>query len=213
MLRSTVSKVMWVGRATVFLVGLAVILALVFGAASAAFGANGGNFILGQLNKATAITKLAGNVEGGPTLQVTNNNPAHNSRALHLNSFSGRAPLTVNATAGRATNLNADKVDGSEGEMWAQINENGTADNWKGMTGNSRFAEGVYDIYFAQDVRECAISVTIASHGAPHFPGFIVAYTTDVVPNLVEIRTYDLAEELVDRDFHVVVFCGDHQSA
>jgi hypothetical protein len=33
MLRSVVSKVMWVGRATVFMVGLAVILALLFGAA------------------------------------------------------------------------------------------------------------------------------------------------------------------------------------
>ena len=40
MIRSAVvSKVMWVGRATVFLVGLAVILALVFGTATAAFAA------------------------------------------------------------------------------------------------------------------------------------------------------------------------------
>jgi hypothetical protein len=38
MARSVFGKVMWVGRATVFLVGLAVILALVFGAASVAFG-------------------------------------------------------------------------------------------------------------------------------------------------------------------------------
>ena len=36
MVRSVVSKLMWVGRATVFLVGLAVILALVIGLASAA---------------------------------------------------------------------------------------------------------------------------------------------------------------------------------
>src|SRR5215213_7036225 len=121
MLRYLASKLAWMARVTTTVVGLTIIVAVVFGAASAAFGANGGNFILGQLNKATAITKLAGNVEGGPALQVTNNNPAQNSRALHLNSFSGRAPLTVNATAGRATNLNADKVDGSEGEMWAQI--------------------------------------------------------------------------------------------
>jgi hypothetical protein len=36
MLRSTASKAMWVGRATVFFVGLAVILALVFGVTSMA---------------------------------------------------------------------------------------------------------------------------------------------------------------------------------
>jgi len=38
MLRSTASKVMWVGRATVFAVGLAVILALMFVAASIVLG-------------------------------------------------------------------------------------------------------------------------------------------------------------------------------
>ena len=39
MVRSVLGKVMWVGRATVFLVGLAVILALVFGVATSAFAA------------------------------------------------------------------------------------------------------------------------------------------------------------------------------
>ena len=65
MLGKAASKVVWVGRATVFLVGLAMILALLFGMASTAFGANGGNFILGSLNNtATAITKLTGTVGG-----------------------------------------------------------------------------------------------------------------------------------------------------
>jgi hypothetical protein len=41
MIRSAASKVMWVGRAAVFVVGLAVILALVFGIASAALAGNG----------------------------------------------------------------------------------------------------------------------------------------------------------------------------
>ena len=213
MLRSMASKVAWMARVTTTVVGLAIMLAMMFGVASAAFGANGGSFILGQLNKATAMTRLTANVAGNPALQLTNNNPAAGSRALHLNAFSGRAPLTVNETAGRATNLNADKVDGSEGEMWAQINENGTSDNWKGMTGNSRFAEGVYIISFARDVRGCAISTSIASHGAPHFPGSITATTTDSVPNAVTIFSYDSSGVAEDRDFHLVLFCGDHQSA
>ena len=50
MLRSAASKVMWVGRVTVFLVGLAMILALIFGVASTALGANGDFFKVGKTN-------------------------------------------------------------------------------------------------------------------------------------------------------------------
>jgi hypothetical protein len=54
---------MWMGRATVLLVGLAVKLGLVFGVASAAFGANSGKFVLGKTIAATLITRLAGLME------------------------------------------------------------------------------------------------------------------------------------------------------
>ena len=79
-------KVMWLGRATVFLIGLAVILALVFGVASRASGANGENLIIGNglrdtvKNIATLPTKLT--MQGtrtGPALQVTQQST--NSRA------------------------------------------------------------------------------------------------------------------------------------
>ena len=43
MLKRAMRKVMWLGRATSTVVGLAVLLTLVIGVASAAFGANGGN--------------------------------------------------------------------------------------------------------------------------------------------------------------------------
>jgi hypothetical protein len=106
------SKVMWVGRATVFMVGLAVILALVLGVASAAFGANGGNFILGKTNVATLITRLAGsNGVDGAMFEVQNNNSGANDTALSLKVQAGEAPMTVNSP-GKVTNLTADKVDG-----------------------------------------------------------------------------------------------------
>ena len=112
MLRSAASKVMWVGRATVFMVGLAVILAMVFGVASAAFGANGQAWILGQGNAATAITKLAGAVGvNGPMLQLINNNADANDTALDLRVQSGEAPMRVNS-ATKVDNLNADQLDG-----------------------------------------------------------------------------------------------------
>ncbi len=69
MLRSTASKVMWLGRATVFMVGLAVILALVFGVATTALGANGNPFLLSKKNVASAISTLV--KQGtGPALKL-----------------------------------------------------------------------------------------------------------------------------------------------
>jgi hypothetical protein len=119
-LRATASKVMWVGRATVFMVGFAVILALLFGVASTALGANGGNFILGQNNTASLLTRLTGQVPGGAALQVVNTRTEPGSRGLQVSVAQNRPPIQVNATAGKATNLNADKLDGkSEADFYA----------------------------------------------------------------------------------------------
>ena len=90
--------------------GLALVLALVFGAASAGLAANGQPFLLGKAkNTATKVTGLIGKVASGPALKVTN--PSGGS-ALGLQVNAGQAPLTVNAEAGKATNLDADKLDG-----------------------------------------------------------------------------------------------------
>ena len=95
MLKSGVGGVMWVGRATVFLVGLAVILALLIGMASTALGANGNPFILGKQNNASNVSRLAKS-GAGP--------------ALGLQVGSG-PPMAVNSSD-QVTNLNADLVDG-----------------------------------------------------------------------------------------------------
>ncbi|MDP9438684.1 MAG: hypothetical protein M3P49_08060 [Actinomycetota bacterium] len=111
MLRNTASKVAWVGRTASMVFGLALVLALVMGVASMAFGANGSNFILGNLkNSATALTKLTGNVNGA-AMQVVNNNTGTDDTALSLAVQAGEAPMTVNSSA-RVANLNADKIDG-----------------------------------------------------------------------------------------------------
>ena len=98
MLRSAASKVMWVGRATVFLIGLAVILALVFGVAStvSAHTGNKGFFHLGHKNVSNALSTL---VKQGP------------GPALNLMVQSGQPPLKVNSS-GKVANLNSDKLDG-----------------------------------------------------------------------------------------------------
>jgi hypothetical protein len=112
MIRSVVSKLMWVGRATVFMVGLAVILALMFGVGSMAFAANGQSWILGQPNVATAITSLggAGGVNG-PMVRITNNDADANDTALDLRVQAGEAPMRVNS-ATKVASLNADRLDG-----------------------------------------------------------------------------------------------------
>lgn len=122
MIKSVAKKVTWMGRATVFLVGLAVILALVFGVASAAFGATGGTFILGKTNVATLITRLAGpDGVNGAMFEVQNINTGADDTALSLKVQAGEAPMRVNSDE-VVTNLNADTVDGKHA---ADIGVNG----------------------------------------------------------------------------------------
>jgi hypothetical protein len=124
MFRSALSKVMWVGRATVFLVGLAVIGALVLGVASSALGANGGSFILGKAaNSANRVTGLIGKVATGSALAVKN--PSGGS-ALTLSvgdpaadpAIKSVAPMKVNSQQ-IVSNLNSDELDGKSSSDFA----------------------------------------------------------------------------------------------
>jgi hypothetical protein len=118
MMRRAASKVMWVGRATVFVVGLSVIMALVLGMATAAFGANGDFFKVGKSNFASAVSVLDKS-GAGP--------------ALRLLVDSG-APLAVNSSA-KVTNLNADKLDGLDASQLGglsgvtQVSQDGVLDS------------------------------------------------------------------------------------
>jgi hypothetical protein len=90
---SAVGAVMWVGRATVFLVGLAVILGALFGLASAAFGANGDFWKLGQGNAATNTTSLGGALGAdGAMLKLVNKDGGTDDTALRLEVQAGRLP-------------------------------------------------------------------------------------------------------------------------
>src|SRR4051794_29601472 len=84
---------------------LTVVVALTLATITPAFAANGGNFLLGRSNTASAVTSLIKS-GAGPALQLVV--PA------------GQPPLRVNATAGKATNLNADKLDGQDSSAFAQ---------------------------------------------------------------------------------------------
>lgn len=149
MLRNAASRVMWVGRATVFLVGLAVILAVIFGVASTALGKNGNPFILGKAtNTATKVTGLVGkiadttkaalsvnNTRGGPALELKVGNPTA-TFPIQPNDV---APMTVNSTK-RVDNLNADSLDGMNSTEFAPI----AIESWHevGQTGEPAFQNG-----------------------------------------------------------------------
>lgn len=112
MLRSAASKIAWLARASTVVVGLAIMLALMFGLATAALGANGQAWILGQGNNATNITALGGKLGvNGPMLRLINNNADANDTALELRVQPGEAPMRVNSST-PVSNLNADFIDG-----------------------------------------------------------------------------------------------------
>ena len=120
MIRSAASKVMWVGRATVFLVGLAVILALVFGVASTATAHGGykGLLHLGHSKAVAKVTTLVGQVASGEAFVVKN---PSGGAALGLSvgdpladpATKTVAPMEVDSQA-KVGNLNADQLDGMD---------------------------------------------------------------------------------------------------
>jgi hypothetical protein len=68
--RSVVSGVMWLGRATVFAVGLAVILALLFVVAKTVLGVGDGPAIPGESGQANGIAQFVEGAGGGQALAV-----------------------------------------------------------------------------------------------------------------------------------------------
>ena len=124
--------------------GLALVLALVFGVASVALSATGGNFILGKANEATTVSKLTASI-AGPALTLVNQSTDAAATALNINVASGKAPLRVNAAAGTATNLSADELDGKDASgFYAQgskVVDSAHADQADSATSASRAAD------------------------------------------------------------------------
>jgi hypothetical protein len=77
--------------------------------------------VLGGVNSAGATTTLK-SAANGSVLQVTNTNLAGGTgaRGVSITVPAGRPPLSVNSTAGKATNLDADKLDGLDASAFAR---------------------------------------------------------------------------------------------
>ena len=111
--------------------GLALVLALILGLASASLSATGGSFVLGKANEATTVTRLTATI-AGPALTLVNQGTDAAATALNISVASGKAPLRVNAAAGTATNLSADELDGKDSSAFyaqgAKVSDSSHAD-------------------------------------------------------------------------------------
>jgi hypothetical protein len=200
MIKGAASKVMWVGRATVFLVGLAVIVGLV-GVASTALGANGDFFKVGKANVASAVSTLSKS-GAGP--------------ALSLKVDHGK-PLAVNSSA-KVANLNADKLDGQSSTqlkpLTASVASIGYVSGGRGVVSASRLSTGVYTVQFNQSVSDCVRVASIGRElnfgGNPDFAASWVSGGSAGTFNGgggVTVVTRNSAGSLTDMGFHLAVFC------
>ncbi len=118
-MRTVVSKVMWVGRATVFGIGLVVTLALLLGIASAALAAVPGDPLkLGKINTINKISELVGSANSA-MLKVDNNSGGPNATALDLRVEQSKPPMSVNSTT-KVQGLNVDSLDGKNSSDFLQ---------------------------------------------------------------------------------------------
>ena len=221
MLRSAPSKVVWVGRTASMVLGLALVLALLFGVASMVFAANGNSFVLGVLNNsATTVTRLVGNVNGS-TLQVLNTNAGTDDTALDLKVQAGEAPMTVNS--GKVvSNLNADKIDGKDSSalltrdafLSATVLNNGDliVTSHSG-TAATRTATGTYLIDFPPSASNLLNCTMVATAEHPDTPMFAVVDGIDLATNAVTLETYNVDGAPVDPYYlHFVAHCGPSAS-
>ena len=179
MLTGVVKKVMWVGRATVFLVGLAVIVAVVFFAVS--------SMVLGS-NTATSIIKLAGAAElNRPTHQVHYKTPGTGTTSKPEGTQTLWAVINADGTTARGSDVQSSKKEPPP-------------------PGGGQ--SGEYDVIFKRNVSGCAYVASFAderqtgevsaSSLGPGTPNGV--YVQTVTDNGTK-------EVYSDRPFHLAVFC------
>lgn len=117
--KKILSGAMWLARGTATMLGLALMLAVVLGVATTANAAVGDPLKLGEINAINKITQLVGKTDGA-MLRVDNNSTVSNATALDLQVEPGKAPMKVSSGAGKAVNLNADRLDGRDGATFAR---------------------------------------------------------------------------------------------
>ncbi len=133
MVNKMVMGIVRAGRAAVSVVGLAVVLALVLGAATTALAGTGvgATFNLGKVNSVSALSTLVGSTAS--SMLKVDNNGAGTALDLQVGPSTtppeqkAVAPMTVDSQA-RVANLNADKIDGKDSSAFAPASGFGAAE-------------------------------------------------------------------------------------
>ncbi len=209
MMKRAVSKVIWVSRATVFLVGLAMIFALVLGAATTALAGTGvgATFDLGKTNTVNAVGRLVGSV-AGPSLTIDNDSAGVTATALDLRVRPGKPPMKVDS-ATKVANLNADRLDGQNAPLLMRVEADGDlASNDTIATVAHTPNSGYYTIEFVNNraVAGCVYQATLVdSLGG----GEISVHTETQANRLTVITTRNnlVFNDRYDFPFHLVIYC------
>ena len=112
------------GKSTAMALGLAVMLAVILGAATTALAGTGigARFDLGKTNTVNAVSQLVGTTTG-PMLRIRNSspdNPKVNNPALDLEVAPGNSPMEVNSSL-KVEDLNADELDNKDSSQFLGV--------------------------------------------------------------------------------------------
>ena len=190
---SVAKKVMLVGRATTFMVGLAVILALVVGVSTTALAGTGvgARFDLGKTNTVNAVTKLVGSV-AGPSLQIDNNSSNASATALDLQVEPGKAPMKVNSDA-QVANLNSDKLDSLDASAFVRstyaVNETNDGGGFGGALNSISCDAGDFMLSggYAQVDPGTLVTGSFTSSVGNNPNGYTVSWKNDATPDTIQV--------------------------
>lgn len=118
--KKVLSMTLWMARGTATMLGLAVMLAVVFGAGTAALAAVPGDpFKLGKINTIGKITQLVGSADSA-VLKIDNDSKGANATALDLQVDPRKPPMRVDSFT-RVEKLNADLLDGRDANQFVTL--------------------------------------------------------------------------------------------
>lgn len=140
--KKAISITLWMARGTATVLGLAVMLAAVFGVGTAALAAVPGDpFKLGRINTVGKITQLVGSADSA-MLEIDNDSKGANATALDLQVNPTKPPMRVDSFT-KVEKLNADLLDGQSADQFVPLGGKAfNSDNLDGRDSTS-FANGI----------------------------------------------------------------------
>ncbi len=206
-LNRIIGQMLWLGRGTATIMGLALMVAVVLGIATTAMAALPGDPLrLGHANAINALTRLTGDANSA-MLRIDNNSSGPSATALDLQVEPGKAPMKINS-AGKVANLNADRVDGQHAPLLVRVQRDGDLSLNDTIAKVTHPSAGRYEFEFVnRAVSGCVYQATLVGNGVE---GGEISVNPGSASNQLTVFTtrngldfnarYDMA-------FHLVIYC------